>query len=48
MRFFDNWWEYLPTVVRLARLAPLILAVLAMLTAASIPDYSSLLDHYWE
>jgi hypothetical protein len=48
MRFFDNWWEHLPTVIRLARLASLILAVLAMVNGTSAADLGRADDHYWE
>jgi len=48
MRFFDNWWEHLPTVVRLARLASLILAVLATVNGIAGWDLGIAEDHYWE
>lgn len=48
MRFFDNWWEHLPTVVRLARLASLIVAIIATVHGTSVAGHSSLQDHYWE
>jgi hypothetical protein len=38
MRFFDSWWEYVPTM---ARLAPIIMAVVAI--ALQRPN-----DYYWE
>jgi hypothetical protein len=38
MRFFDSWWEHVPT---LTRLVPVIMAVLAM--ALQRP-----MDYYWE
>jgi hypothetical protein len=38
MRFFDSWWEHVPTV---ARLAPVTMAVLAMILQRA-------LDYYWE
>jgi hypothetical protein len=38
MRFFDNWWEHVPTV---ARYAPLVLAILSIVFARP-------LDYYWE
>jgi hypothetical protein len=38
MRFFDSWWEHVPTV---ARLAPVIMAVLAIVLQRPM-------DYYWE
>jgi hypothetical protein len=38
MRFFDSWWEDLPTV---ARWAPVFVAVLALL-------FQHQVDYYWE
>jgi hypothetical protein len=38
MRFFDNWWEHVPTM---ARYAPLVLAILSIVFARP-------LDYYWE
>jgi hypothetical protein len=38
MRFFDSWWEHVPTV---ARLAPFIMAVLAF-------AFQRPMDYYWE
>jgi hypothetical protein len=38
MRFFDNWWEHVPTI---ARYAPLALAIISMVFARP-------LDYYWE
>jgi hypothetical protein len=48
MRFFDNWWEHLPTVVRLARLASLSVAIIAAVHGTPVAGHNSLLDHYWE
>jgi hypothetical protein len=48
MRFFDNWWEYLPAVVRFARLVSLVLAIGAMVHGAPTAPHSSPLDDYWE
>jgi hypothetical protein len=38
MRFFDSWWEHLPTM---ARLAPVFVAVLAL-------AFQHQVDYYWE
>jgi hypothetical protein len=39
MRFFDSWWEYVPTM---ARFAPVIVALLALAV------FHRPLDYYWE
>jgi hypothetical protein len=48
MRFFDNWWEYLPAAVRFARLASLVLAIVATIHGAHTAPHSGPLDDYWE
>jgi hypothetical protein len=48
MRFLDNWWEYLPAVVRFARLASLVVAIVAMVHGTHSAPHSGPLDDYWE
>jgi hypothetical protein len=48
LRFFDNWWEYLPAVVRFARLASFTLAVIAMVHGTQAAPHSGPMDDYWE
>ena len=38
MRFFDNWWEHVPTI---ARYTPLVVTIISIVFARP-------LDYYWE
>jgi hypothetical protein len=48
MRFLDNWWEHLPTVLRFCRLAAFVVGIVAAAHGAPIAQHSSPQDHYWE
>jgi hypothetical protein len=41
MRYFESWWEHLPTI---ARVAPLVLALVAL----AFPHVQHVTDYYWE
>jgi hypothetical protein len=40
MRWFDNWWEHMPTIVRLI---PVLLALAGLVT-----HHPGIQDYYWE
>jgi hypothetical protein len=48
MRFFDNWWEHAPTVMRFARLAGLVMTILAAVHGTPVAQHSGPQDHFWE